>query len=65
MTKRVITSFTSLTTAEGKNLTFTYSEINEDGQKIKENERQTIIVMDENIEKEIENIQSYLLKKIK
>lgn len=65
MTKRVITSFTSLTTAEGKNLTFTFSEINEDGQKIKENERQTIIVMDENIEKKIEDIQSFLMTKIK
>ena len=45
-----ITSFTSHTTGEGTRLSATYSEITEDGQLAKSNERFNVIVVEENTE---------------
>lgn len=59
-----ITSFTQHTTAEGERLTFTYSEITEDGQIAKSNERRTLIVLDENVLDLIHKIRTFLQEKI-
>lgn len=42
-----VTSITILTTAEGKRLSLTFSEIDEGGNIIKENERVNRVVVDE------------------
>lgn len=59
-----ITSFTSHKTAEGDRLSYTYSEIDEKGALIKSNERETCIVLDEEILKKIEEINIFLQKKL-
>lgn len=56
-----ITSFTSHTTAEGERLSYTFSEISENGTLIKSNERATCIVMDEDIKQKIDEINKFLL----
>lgn len=61
--KTVITSFSSLRTAEGENISFTYSEIDAEGNKVKENVRKSIIVMDDDIEQKIKDIKDFLVNK--
>lgn len=56
-----ITSFTAHTTAEGERLSYTYSEIDENGTLVKSNERATCIVIDEGIKQKIEEINKFLL----
>lgn len=56
-----ITSFTSHTTAEGERLSYTYSEIDDNGTLIKSNERATCIVLDETISESIDKINKFLL----
>lgn len=65
MTKLVITSFSTATTSEGENLSYTYSKINEDGTKSVENERRTIIIMDDAIEESINSVKKFLKEKHK
>lgn len=43
-----VTSMTTLTTAEGKRLSITYSEIDDNGNIIKENERVNKVVVNRN-----------------
>ena len=58
-----ITSCTAFTAAEGLRLSYTYSEINEDGAIEKSNVRKDIIVMDKDLEKEINDIFNFLEKR--
>lgn len=44
-----VTSMTVLTTAEGKRLSITFSEIDNDGNIIKENERVNKVVVDHSV----------------
>ena len=59
-----ITSFTHHTTGEGSRLSATYSEITEDGDLVKSNERFNIIVVDDTIQEHINAINEYLKGKI-
>lgn len=59
-----ITSITSHKTGEGTRLSATYSEITEDGQLVKSNERFNVIVVDETIQSHIDSLESFLLGKI-
>ena len=59
-----ITSFTAHQTAEGMRVTYTYSVIDADGNLVKSNQRATVIVLDEEINKAIENINDWLLGKV-
>lgn len=59
-----ITSFTHHKTAEGSRISATYSEISEDGDLIKSNERFNIIVVDDEIQSYIDNITKMLTGKI-
>lgn len=56
-----ITSFTAHTTAEGERLSYTYSEIDENGNLVKSNERATCIVLDSVILDSISKINKFLL----
>ena len=55
-----VTSFTSHTTAEGTRLSATYSEINEQGQIVKSNERFNIVVVDEEIQDALDKVDNFL-----
>ena len=58
-----ITSYTAFTAAEGLRLSYTYSEINEDGTIEKSNIRKDVIVMDKDLEKEISDVFDFLEKR--
>ena len=59
-----ITSFTSHKTAEGTRLSATYSEITEDGQLVKSNERFDVIVVDEEMQSHVDALSNFLQYKI-
>lgn len=61
---KVITSFTSHKTAEGTRLSATYSEINEQGQIIRSNERFNLVVVDLEIQEAIDLINQFLNDRI-
>lgn len=55
-----ITSVTHHTTAEGERLVATYSKISDKGEILSQNERISIIVMDEGIIERIQEITDYM-----
>lgn len=59
MTKK-ITSFVHHTTGEGSRISYTYSMIDENGKIIKENTKNTLVVVDDNVKNAIGVINSYL-----
>lgn len=59
-----ITSFTAHQTAEGMRLTYTHSTIDDDGNITKSNERASIVVMDDDILKKINEINEFLGSKL-
>ena len=59
-----ITSFTSHQTGEGTRLSATYSEISEEGQLIKSNERFNVIVVDEEMQAHVDALTEFLQGKI-
>lgn len=58
-----ITSFTAHQTAEGMRVTYTYSQINDDGDLVKSNQRATTIAMSDDIIGKIEAVNDWLLTK--
>ena len=58
---KVITSFTSHMTAEGERISYTYSIIDESGNLIKSNTRESCILVDEVIISQIKDINDFLL----
>lgn len=59
-----ITSFTHHKTAEGDRLSYTYSEIDAEGNLVKSNERATCIVMDAEVLAHIDAINISLQAKL-
>lgn len=59
-----ITSFTHHKTAEGDRLSYTFSEIDPEGNLVKSNERATCIVMDAAVLKQIEEVNKFLQIKL-
>lgn len=58
-----ITSFTSHTTSEGERISYTYSEIDENGTVVTSNKRATCIVLDVEIQECINKINTFLLNR--
>lgn len=56
---KIVTSMTILTTAEGKRLSLTFSDINESGKIVKENERMNRVVVDENALRVIAELEDF------
>lgn len=63
--KKVITSFNFLPVAMGKTISCTYSEINSNGDIVKENVRETFIIIDDGLEKNVDSIIEFLNNRIK
>lgn len=63
--KTVITSFSIMTTAEGDNVSFTYSVIDENGNKVAENVRQSLVLVDEEQIIYTSKLKEFLLTKVK
>ena len=55
-----ITSFTAHTTSEGQRLSYTYSEIDDAGNLVKSNVRESMIVLDPTVQNNIDAIISFL-----
>jgi len=55
-----LTSFTTNVTAEGQRISFTYSEIEETGKLISQNNRENFIAMDAEVIGHIEAINAYI-----
>lgn len=60
MNIKTVTSFTKHVTGEGTRLSATYSEISEQGQIMKSNERFNVVVIDEEVQQAINLIDEYL-----
>lgn len=54
------TSFTHLVTGEGDRIAYTYSEIDEEGNLISQNNKGNFIVMDEKLKEHIDEISKYI-----
>lgn len=57
-----MTSFTHLTTGEGDRIAYTYSEIDEGGNLVSQNNKGNFIVLDEELQVHINEIISYIKK---
>lgn len=55
-----LTSFTKFTTGEGPRIAYTYSEIDEKGNLISQNEKRNFIAVDEKILKAIADVEQYI-----
>lgn len=55
-----VTSYTSFMAAEGLRLSYTYSEIDENGNIIKSNVRKDMVVMDKDLNKELNDVFTFL-----
>ncbi len=64
MSIKKITSFTHHKTAEGSRLSATYSEITEDGNLVKSNERFNVIVVGDEQQAHIDALTEFLQGKI-
>lgn len=58
----MVTSMTFLTTAEGKRISITFSEVDDDGRLIRENERIPRIVVDKKALMHIAELEDFALK---
>lgn len=59
-----VTSFLSHVTGEGERISFTYSEINEAGKIVKENQREDVVPQEDEILTAIRTIKEYLEKNL-
>ena len=57
-----ITSFTHLVTGEGDRIAYTYSEIDENGNLVSQNNKGNFIVLDDALQEHINEISSYIKK---
>lgn len=59
-----LTSFTAHVTAEGQRISYTYSEIDENGKLINQNVRENFIVVDKGLQNHIDAINNYIASKL-
>jgi len=57
---KILTSFTHHKTAEGDRISFTYSEIDESGNLVSQNNRKNFVVTDPEIKEHIDAINAYI-----
>lgn len=58
-----LTSFTKLTTGEGTRISYTYSEVDETGNLVSQNNRATFIVVDSSVQAHLDAVESYINEK--
>lgn len=59
-----LTSFTSHVTAEGQRISYTYSDIDDSGKLLSQNNRENFIVMDSELMEHINAINAYIFNRI-
>lgn len=55
-----VTSFTHHVTAEGDRISYTYSEIDDNGKLLNQNVRQNFIVVDEELKGHVDAVNAYI-----
>lgn len=56
---KVLTSFIALNTGEGERISFTYSEVGEDGTIISQNNKKNFLVLNKELKTHISEIKKY------
>lgn len=64
MNKTIITSFTAMTTSEGETVSYTYSKINENGEKTIENARRSLVLVNNKQIELVKQMKDFLSTKI-
>lgn len=59
-----LTSFTSHVTAEGQRISYTYSDIDDSGKLLSQNNRENFIVMDSELMEHINAINAYIFSRM-
>lgn len=59
----IIKAFTVLKTAEGKRISYVYTEIDEDGNVIKENMNESFVVVNNELTDNVDSIFNFLLSR--
>lgn len=59
-----LTSFTAHVTAEGQRISYTYSDIDDSGKLLSQNNRENFIVMDSELMEHINAINAYIFNRI-
>ena len=62
--KKLLTSFTSHVTGEGQRISYTYSEVDENGKLKNQNLRENFIVMDEKLQGHIDAINNFIKERM-
>ncbi|WP_270427656.1 hypothetical protein [Blautia massiliensis (ex Durand et al. 2017)] len=57
---KVLTSFIVLNTGEGERISFTYSEVGEDGTIISQNNKKNFLVLNKDLKNHISEIKKYI-----
>lgn len=60
---KVLTSFIALNTGEGERISFTYSEVNEDGTIVSQNNKKNFLVLDSGLKDNLNEIKKYIEEK--
>lgn len=60
---KLLTSFTKLVTGEGVRIAYTYSEVDEEGKMISQNNRENFIAVDRELQKHIAAVDDYISDK--
>ena len=55
-----LTSFTKLTTGEGMRIAFTFSEVNDRGRRISQNNKGNFVLIDEEIMAKVNDIERFI-----
>lgn len=62
--KKLLTSFTSHVTGEGQRISYTYSEVDENGKLKNQNLRENFIVMDEELQGHIDAVNDFIKRRM-
>lgn len=62
--KKLLTSFTSHVTGEGQRISYTYSEVDENGKLKNQNLRENFIVMDDELQGHIDAINDFIKRRM-
>ncbi len=60
---KILTSFIVLNTGEGERISFTYSEVNEDGTIVSQNNKKNFLVLDSGLKDNLNEIKKYIEEK--
>lgn len=61
---KMLTSFTTFVSGEGQRISYTYSNVDESGKLVSQNNRENFIVMDSDVMEHINAINAYIFNRM-